>query len=492
MHLSDLLDLDGLDLEGLDLEGKDNPIINGVSCDSRQINKGFVFVAIKGTSEDGNRFIDDAIKNGAAAIITDTSFDQKPVPVIAVEDSRIALANMANRLHRKKPNLLATVTGTNGKTSVAEFLRQIWLRMGWQAGSIGTLGVRSGHMEMPIPLTTPDALTLHKSLEKLSDNNISHVALEASSHGIEQHRLSQLPIAVAGFTNLSRDHLDHHKTIEAYFTAKLRLFTELLADGGTAVINTDNEYGKAIIKAISGRQLRIITVGHDDGSDFQLMENDNLPWGQLVSIKHNNHIYKVPLALLGEFQGENAVLAAAMAHASGLSATHALLSLPYLMPASGRMHSIFMPHNTARVVVDYAHTPDALDTVLKTLRQVTHGKLYVVFGCGGNRDKGKRIEMGKSAASWADKVIVTDDNPRNEDPSLIRADVMLGCPDAKNIADRAKAIAYGIDQLNDGDILLIAGKGHENQQLIGDETLPFSDEGTVRAILRSYAAGEIA
>lgn len=212
----------------------------------------------------------------------------------------------------------------------------------------------------------------------------------------------------------------------------------------------------------------------------------------MITVKHDGHNYKVPLALLGSFQGENAVLAAAMAHASGLSATHALLSLPYLMPANGRMHSIFLSHNTARVVVDYAHTPDALDTVLKTLREVVQGKLYVVFGCGGNRDKGKRVEMGKSAATWADHVIVTDDNPRNEDPAAIRADIMTGCPDAENMADRAKAISYAINQLDNEDILLIAGKGHENQQLIGNETLPFSDEGTVRAILRTQAVGEIA
>ncbi len=485
MHLSDLLDTDH--------QHKDNPVILGVSCDSRQISTGYVFVAIKGTSEDGNRFISDAITNGAVAVVTDHNMaaaSDLDVPVITVDDSRLALASIANRLHRQKPNLIAAVTGTNGKTSVAEFLRQIWLRMGWQAGSIGTLGVRSGHMELPMPLTTPDTLTLHKSLEQLSDDNISHVVLEASSHGIEQHRLSQLPIAVAGFTNLTRDHLDHHKTIDAYFAAKLRLFTDLLADGGTAVINIDNDHGQTIVKAISDRQIRIITVGRHADADFQIVENENLPWGQQVSIKYCDHIYKVPLALLGAFQGENAVMAAAMAHASGLSATHALLSLPYLMPANGRMHSIFLPHNTARVVVDYAHTPDALDTVLKTLRQVTQGQLSVVFGCGGNRDKGKRIEMGKSAATWADHIIVTDDNPRKEDPAAIRADVMTGCPDAENIADRAKAIAHGISRLGDGDILLIAGKGHENQQLIGDETLPFSDEGTVRAILRNQAAGE--
>lgn len=484
MHLSDLLDHAH--------QVTDNPAIHGVSCDSRQIKEGYVFVAIKGTSEDGNQFINDAIRNGAVAIITDQDITTPSVPMVKVNDSRITLASIANRLHRKKPNLLAAVTGTNGKTSVAEFLRQIWLRMGWQAGSIGTLGVRSGHMELPMPLTTPDALTLHKAIEQLSDNNISHVVLEASSHGIEQHRLSQLPIAVAGFTNLTRDHLDHHKTIEAYFAAKLRLFTDELDDGGTAVINIDNDYGKAIVEAISSRQIRIITVGRHEEADFHIAENQNLPWGQLVCIKHKDQTFKVPLALLGEFQGENAVLAAAMAHASGLSATHALLSLPYLMPANGRMHSIFLPHNTARVVVDYAHTPDALDTVLKTLRQVTTGKLSVIFGCGGNRDKGKRVDMGKSAAAWADHIIVTDDNPRNEDPDAIRADVMAGCPDAENIADRAKAIAHGISRLKDGDILLIAGKGHENQQLIGDETLPFSDEGVVRAFLRSQATGETA
>lgn len=480
MHLSDLI-----------RQATDNqadPIISGVSHDTRKIEPGFVFVAISGTADDGNRYIDDAIKKGAAAIITDQDVPEKSVPVIKVENSRACLAMMAGQFYRQKPNLIAAITGTNGKTSVAEFLRQIWQRMGWQAGSIGTLGIRAGNMEASVSLTTPDAMMLHQTLSDLNKQHITHVAMEASSHGIEQHRLTGLPVAVAGFTNLTRDHLDHHKTIDAYYAAKLRLFSDILVDGGTAVINIDSDYGKDIVSQIKSRQIRIITVGHSPDADFHINSAENLPWGQLVHVTVAGATFKVPLALLGSFQGDNAIMAAAMAHASGLEVSHALLSLPYVTAANGRMHSIMMPNSTARVVVDYAHTPDALENALKTLKPVA-ARLGVVFGCGGERDKGKRAEMGAIAAKMADSVIVTNDNPRREDPENIRQDILTACPQAENISDRGKAIEHGMAWLKDGDILLIAGKGHEDHQLIGDETLPFSDEGTVRAILRAQMAG---
>ena len=467
------------------LTDANNPTISGVSHDTRKMQKGDVFVAISGTDTDGNAYIDQAISKGARAIISDKKTPKKSVPIIKVADSRVALAEMADALYPHKANLIAAITGTNGKTSIAEFLRQIWQRVGWKAASIGTLGACYDNSQIPIDLTTPDVLTLHKTLNELNQHHISHVIMEASSHGIEQHRLSHLPIAVAGFTNLTQDHLDHHKTLAHYFAAKCRLFTDILMDGGAAVINIDSTYGKDIVKKIAKRPVRIIKVGRDKSADFFIESSATLAWGQLATIKVAGKQYQVPLALLGDFQTDNAIMAAAMAHASGLDIANALLSLSYITAAHGRMHSINIPNSTARVVIDYAHTPDALDNALLTLKHLTAGRLGVVFGCGGDRDQGKRAEMGKIATTHADKIFITDDNPRNENPDTIRAEILTTCPQAENIGNRAQAIHHGVKWLKNGDTLLIAGKGHEDRQIVGDETLPFSDEGVVRAILQN-------
>ena len=496
----------------------DSLAVSGIASDSREVLPGDVFVAIRGGEVDGNAYIDAAIDKGAVAIITDGKTSKStqsskgksknPVPIIAVADARLTLGRMAARFYQVKPPMLMAITGTNGKTSVADFMVQIWQRNGWTAASIGTLGVRLGmHIPhaafgdgsgisaegwRPSVLTTPDAISLGRTLTQLAHAEITHVALEASSHGIAQHRLAGLPIAVAGFTNLTRDHFDYHQNEADYFAAKARLFTEVLREAGTAVINSDSAHGKKLLKLIAKRQLRILSVGRDKAPNknstthIQIAKITRRPWGQEVTIRHAGAEYHLPLALLGAFQVENAVLAAALGHASGMDIKQALLCLPYLRSVPGRMQAIAVPESTAQVVIDYAHTPDALAIALQSLRESTSGQLGVVFGCGGERDQGKRGEMGKLAARLADFAIVTDDNPRHEDPAQIRAQIRTACPNAIEVGDRAKAIAHGVAQLKDGDVLLVAGKGHESQQLIGDDVLPFCDATTVRAIFAQH------
>ena len=517
IHLADLLRDEGLGKQGATLPS--NQPINGIAFDSRDVRPGDVFVAIRGLTSDGNDYINAAIAKGAVAVISDAAgkAGNRAVPIIKVKAPRLSLGRMAARFYRHKPAMLTAVTGTNGKTSVVDFLSQIWERNGWRTASIGTLGVRLGvHLTdwagvgtqtrtselglvgsewQPSRLTTPDAVTLNRTLTQLAEAEISHVALEASSHGIEQHRLAGLPIAVAGFTNLSRDHLDHHRNLKAYYAAKARLFTDVLMAAGTAVINSDSSHAQQLIKDIGKRRLRLITVGHAKPSramkeHFQIAKIDRHAWGQDVAIVHAGETHHLPLALFGSFQMDNAVLAAALGYASGMTAKQALLALPYLRAVPGRMQSLAVPDSTARVVIDYAHTPDALAMALQSLRESLDGQLGVVFGCGGDRDPGKRGEMGKLAARLSDFTIITDDNPRHEDPAAIRADIRAACPDATELGDRAKAIAHGISQLKDGDVLLVAGKGHETQQLIGDDTLPFSDAATVQAIFAKRHSGQ--
>ena len=460
--------------------------ISGVTCDSRKVEKGNLFIAIQGIHHDGHDHIDDAIKAGAAAVLAEKGDTKKAkVPMIISTNTRRDFALIAARANGGMPNTIAAITGTNGKTSTAEFMRQIWQRQGWRSASIGTLGIRGDMPDdlLASSLTTPDAFDLHRALTQLSKHDVATVAMEASSHGLEQHRLDGVRICVAGFTHLSRDHLDHHADMESYFAAKTRLFTDLLSDGGVAVINIDNDWGQRLAEMIKGRDVHIITCGHDERAAIRIADVHSHGEGMAVTVKADGRDYVLPLALNGTFQADNAILAAAMAHASGMALDHALLSLPYLKAAPGRMHAIHGHPRGGIAVIDYAHTPDALATALQSLRPETTGKLGVVFGCGGDRDKGKRSEMGKVAASHADFTIITDDNPRSEDPAAIRDAIRAACPDASEIGDRKAAIAAGLDRLNDGDVLLIAGKGHESQQMIGSETLPFSDEATVRGLL---------
>ncbi|MGC6485634.1 MAG: UDP-N-acetylmuramoyl-L-alanyl-D-glutamate--2,6-diaminopimelate ligase [Candidatus Puniceispirillales bacterium] len=461
--------------------------ITGVTCDSRAVQAGDLFVAIRGTHVDGHDFIADAIKAGAAAVLIDA--DASPVkakiPVLQAANTRESLAHIAARLNPGQPTVVAAVTGTNGKTSTAEFIRLIWQRQGWRAASIGTLGIRGDTPPgMRVSgLTTPDALDLHQVLDELAGHGVTAVAMEASSHGLEQHRLDGIRVHVAGFTHLSRDHLDHHPDMEAYFLAKARLFTTLLRDGGVAVIGIDCPYGRRLVEMISPRDIHVITVGHAEDADIRITAVNSAGECMTVSVSAYGRNYALPLALNGSFQADNAILAAAMVHAGGVELDFALLSLPYLRSAPGRMDAIHGHPRGGIAVIDYAHTPDALATALKSLRPETSGQLGVVFGCGGDRDKGKRAEMGKVAADLADFTIVTDDNPRSEDPAVIRKAITTACPEASDIGDRKAAIAEGLSRLGKGDVLLIAGKGHESQQMIGSETLPFSDEATVRGLI---------
>ena len=485
MHLSDLIP-----------EYKGTAIsISGIATDSRKIRKGDLFVAIKGNALDGHEYIDKAIAKGAAAVVAEPSCKVKSakIPIIKAKDTRSVAADLASKFYPAQPEMIVAVTGTNGKTSTAEFLRQIWSNIGWQSVSIGTLGVidsKGNTITGEDTLTTPDAVTLHQLLHRLAIEQVSHVAMEASSHGIAQQRLAGVKINIASFTNLSHDHLDYHPSIEDYFAAKAQLFTEILEEGGSAIINTDSEWGMKLKKMLKKRVLRIITVGQNKEADLFIKSITPFESGLEVSLTYQKQNFVIPLALSGAFQVTNAVLAAAIAHASGLAMEHALMQLAYIRSVPGRMQTIHGHPQGAIVVVDYAHTPDALATALSSLRQTTKGKLGVVFGCGGDRDQAKRPEMGKIAARLADFAIVTDDNPRSEDPAQIRAEIRKSCPKASEIGDRHQAIAEGLKQIKNGDVLLIAGKGHEDSQTIGSETLPFSDEAAVRGILTLLASSK--
>ncbi len=462
--------------------------IIGVTSDSRQVRTGMIFVAIHGTAHDGHNFIDDAINAGAVAIVASKYHDTGDVPLIKCENTRLELSRIAATLAGRQPGVIAAVTGTNGKTSVADFLRQIWKHIGWRSASIGTLGIRGDGVKEVADLshlTTPDPISLHNNLNILAGLGVTNIAIEASSHGIEQDRLSGLKLVAAGFTNLSRDHLDHHGNMENYYQAKVRLFTDLLPNGAVAVVNIDNEYGERLADLLTKRQISVLSVGRSKAAKLQIANIDPFDGGMSLTVIHQAEKTTIPLAMIGSFQAENAVMAAGLAYASGLSMPHALRALSYITPAPGRMQIVTGHPNSGRIIIDYAHTPDALKTALKTLREDCRGKLGVVFGCGGDRDKGKRAEMGKIAHKHADFSIITDDNPRTEDPAAIRADILTTCKNGTEIGDRQKAIRQGILKLDGDDVLLIAGKGHESNQLVGSETLPFSDDAVANAVINS-------
>ena len=483
--------------------------ITGLSSDSRQSAAGHLFVALKGSSGDGRDHAAAAVTAGAVAVLTDerplddgmTAIAKSGVPVLSCATPRRELALAAARLWRRQPGLIAAVTGTNGKTSTVEFLRQIWSRATWDAASIGTLGLQGadprkmqGSM-MGLPaLTTPDAISLHAALQPLTAAGVTHLALEASSHGLSQHRLDGLNIHVAGFTNLTRDHLDHHADMEAYFTAKTRLFTDLLMDGGAAVINIDDAHGArlaAMLRDAAERPYVIVTVGRDERADFRITGITPMEFGLEIGVAHDGQHYRIPVALAGAFQAINAVTAAVMAHVSGLPIHDSLFALPYVTGAEGRMQLVTGHPSGARVIVDYAHTPDALKAALVALRPEAKGRLAVLFGAGGDRDAGKRPMMGKVANDHADIAYVTDDNPRSEDAAAIRKAIIAACPNAVEIADRATAITTALDDLDADDVLLIAGKGHETFQLVGDETLPFSDSSVAKNVISSMTSGGV-
>ena len=408
------------------------------------------------------------------------------VAFIAVPNPRRALALAAAKFYPRQPATIAAVTGTSGKTAVAVFTRQIWQRLGYAAASIGTIGLVSPKRNVYGSLTTPDPIALHRSLDEIAGEGVTHLAFEASSHGLDQHRLDGVRVSAGAFTNLSRDHMDYHPTVEHYLAAKLRLFTDLVVDGGAAIIAADHDHSQAVIDAARIRKLRIITVGRK-GEGIKLIDAAVDGFAQKLTLEHDGKRFQVRLPLVGEFQIENALVAAGLVIATGGDAERVFAALEHLEGAPGRLELVG-ERNGAPVFVDYAHKPDALAKALEALRPYTKRKLVVVFGAGGDRDAGKRPLMGAIAAENADTVIITDDNPRSENPASIRAAIMAAAKGAKDIADRNEAIRAAVAGLQQGDALLIAGKGHETGQIVGDKVLPFSDHDAAMAALAEHAA----
>jgi UDP-N-acetylmuramoyl-L-alanyl-D-glutamate--2,6-diaminopimelate ligase len=464
--------------------------VSGVALDSRVVKSGDLFFALAGSKTDGVRFIDAAIAAGAVAVVGDHAPDGCKVPFVAVANPRRALALAAAKFFPAQPATIAAVTGTSGKTSVAAFTRQIWERLGHASASIGTIGLVSPKRTVYGSLTTPDPIALHRQLDEIAREGVTHLAFEASSHGLDQYRLDGVRVSAGGFTNLSRDHMDYHPTVAHYLAAKLRLFRELVPPGGAAVISTDHDCSAEAIGAATTRGLRVMAVGRrGDGAGEGIRLTDAVVEGfsQELTLEHRGKRYAVRLPLVGEFQIENALVSAGLAIGTGSDAANVFASLQHLEGAKGRLERVG-ERNGAPIFVDYAHKPDALAKALQALRPYAKRRLVVVFGAGGDRDAGKRPIMGEIAAENADRVIVTDDNPRSEKPEAIRAAILATAKGAREIGDRAAAIRAAIEELEDGDALLVAGKGHETGQIVGGEVLPFSDHEAVAAALASRVA----
>jgi UDP-N-acetylmuramoyl-L-alanyl-D-glutamate--2,6-diaminopimelate ligase len=470
-----------------DLLGAAHPPVTGVSADSRTVKPGDAFVALAGSRADGARFANDAARRGATLIVGEGERPADLDPAIAyvrLADARAFLAHAAARLFPRQPETIVAVTGTNGKTSVASFTRQIWTALGRQAASIGTTGVTTPKREIKGSLTTPDPVALHQLLDEIAGEGVTHLAMEASSHGLDQRRLDGVRLAAGAFTNLTRDHLDYHKTLEAYRAAKLRLFDTLLASGAGAVVNADSAEAGIIASIAGQRGLRCLSVGHS-GKDITLRGTQRDGFREILTVRAAGKDHRIDFPLVGAFQISNALVAAGLAIASGTASGAALAALEHLRGAVGRLDRVG-DRNGAPIFVDYAHTPDALKNALDALRPYAN-RLIVLFGCGGDRDPGKRPLMGEIAVRHADRVIVTDDNPRSEDAAAIRGAILAAAPGAVEIGDRGTAIREGIADLRPGDVLLVAGKGHETGQIVGDRTLPFSDHAEVRAALKELA-----
>jgi len=463
--------------------------VGGVTADSRTLRRGDLFLAIAGGKTDGLRFVNDALAAGAVAIFAERPPDvtlPTGVAFVRVDNARRALVLIAAKLFPRQPQTIAAVTGTSGKTSVAAFTRQIWTVLGHQAASIGTIGIVSPRGETYGALTTPDPVALHRSLDALAGEGVTHLAIEASSHGLDQYRLDGLRIAAGAFTNITRDHLDYHPSFEAYLAAKLRLFEALLPPGADAVIDVDHEHAETVVAAAKARGLAIMTVGRN-GAGIRLAAAAIDGFSQILRVEHRGKDFQVRLPLAGEFQIENALIAAGLAIATGGDPAAVFAALEHLAGAKGRLELVGR-NRGAPIFVDYAHKPDALAKALDALRPYAAGRLVVVLGAGGDRDRGKRPLMGAVAAAKADRVIVTDDNPRSEEPAAIRAAILAAAPGAAEVGDRRAAIRAAVAELRAGDVLLIAGKGHETGQIIGDRVVPFSDHEAVAAALKELAA----
>lgn len=464
---------------GLTARGGANPVITGIAVDSRMVKDGFLFAAMPGSRIHGAEFIQYAVRMGASAILTDAEGAEiaqewlSDVALVVTDAPRETLSRAAALWFGGQPAVMVAVTGTNGKTSVSTFVRQIWIEMGLAAVNLGTTGVE-GAWSAPLAHTTPEPITLHRTLAAAKDHGITHAAMEASSHGLDQRRLDGVTLKAAGFTNFSQDHLDYHETFEAYFDAKAGLFARVLPDDGVAVINMDDQRGVDMAAIAKARGQTLLSVGRDSG--HLCLTNQRFDGtGQDVRFEYEGKAFTARLSLIGGFQADNVMLACGLVIACGADPARVFEALPHLDTVRGRMQLAATRENGAAVFVDYAHTPDAVATALQAMRPHVMGRLIAVVGAGGDRDAGKRPLMGQAAAQNADIVFVTDDNPRSEDPNVIRAAVMQGCPDATEVGDRAEAILRAVDALGPGDALLIAGKGHETGQIVGDDVLPFDD-----------------
>lgn len=462
--------------------------VTGVTMDSRAVRPGMAFVALAGSRTDGARFIVDAVARGATAIVGalprpgDLPAD---VPYLQVDDARRALSLAAARVHPLQPKTIVAVTGTSGKSSVAEFTRQIHASLGRQSASLGTIGVVTSTQADYGALTTPDPVTLHETLDRLAQDGITHLAMEASSHGIEQRRLDGVRLAAGAFLNLGHDHLDYHHTLEAYFAAKMRLW-ELLPKGSPVIVNLDGAMADRAASAAQAMGHWILSVG-TSGETLRLTGLERTGFGQKLAVLAMGKNISVNLPLAADYMAGNALVAAALAIATGADTEAAVMAISGLTGVKGRIEKIG-EFNGGLMVVDYAHKPDALAAVLEALRPYATGRLICVFGCGGDRDRGKRPVMGRIAVEKADIAIITDDNPRSENAAAIRAEIRAGAPGAMEIGDRATAIHAGVALLRPGDVLVVAGKGHETGQIVGDVTLPFSDHESLLAAMAELAA----
>jgi UDP-N-acetylmuramoyl-L-alanyl-D-glutamate--2,6-diaminopimelate ligase len=486
LRLTELCDLTPATLPVAD------PEIAGLSADSRAVQPGFLFAALQGTRRDGRIFAAEAVSRGAVAILTDDAnalhipADRRERVAILVDPSpHRRLALLAARFYGRQPRTVVAVTGTNGKTSVVHFTREIWTAIGFPAASLGTLGLVTTAERRPGALTTPDPVALHRDLAALAASGVEHVAIEASSHGLHQSRLDGLVVAAAGFTNLSRDHLDYHGDMVHYRSAKNRLFTALLKPGGSAVLNADSGEFSRLAALCRETGHPVVAYGVEPPADLRLLAREPKGSSQVLRLDILGQHHELVLPLVGEFQAMNALAALGLVIAAGGPAVTATAALANLTGVPGRLQFVAESKGGGGIVVDYAHTPDALATVLATLRPHATGRLIAIFGCGGDRDAGKRPLMGRVAARLADRVYVTDDNPRNEEPSEIRREILAAAPDAIEIADRYHAIAAAIADLSPGDLLVIAGKGHETGQIVRGETHPFDDAAVAREIVRS-------
>jgi UDP-N-acetylmuramoyl-L-alanyl-D-glutamate--2,6-diaminopimelate ligase len=491
LRLSALLDDRGGG--GARLVGGDGDVeVRGLAADSRRVRPGDLFAALSGARADGRAYVADALARGAAAILGDASLLESPppVPLLVADDPRRALALAASAFFGRQPRAVAAVTGTNGKTSTASFVRQLWTAMGRPAASVGTLGVEAPGREPLAALTTPEPITLHRTLAELAAEGVEHLAIEASSHGLDQRRLDGLTIRAAAFTNLTRDHFDYHGTAEAYLAAKARLFDTILPEGAAAVLNADVPEFEHLGRVAEARRLRVIDYGRG-ARTLRLLRQEPAPDGQTIMFAANGREHAVRSRLVGGFQAHNLLAALGLVLGCGDRLDEVLPHLGGITGAHGRMQLVAHHPSGAAAFVDYAHTPDALEQALLALRPHAERRLVVVFGCGGDRDPGKRPQMGAVAVRLADRAVVTDDNPRGEDSSAIRRQVLAGAPGADEVGDREEAIRSAFAGLESGDLLLVAGKGHERGQTVGDRVLPFDDAEVLRRCAVE-AGGEVA